>query len=195
MFTGGSKASAAVAVAALFGFSFTTAMAGPLCALAPAGHDTRYDYRPNPTAEQQMQSVRQYLCSRYSCPNFRYFQNPTISNAMASTDQNGYTIRYSSNFMTQVYNRYGPLSTVGILAHELGHIIDYNNNPGNVDYKQREVTADKIAGCAFALAGHPERDLSALASTLHAMGASPLYPTPSERVQLLRIGYRNCSSR
>ena len=169
-------------------FSF----AGPLCSLGPHNHKPSNDQNATQVAHETMGHVHQYLCGNFGCPQYRLFQNTTISNAMASRDHTGNTIRYNPYFMNQTVQNYGSLAATGILAHELGHIIDFYKNPNNIPSAQREATADRYAGCAFALEGHPESDLMGLAHSLQAMGISPGYPTPSQRVQLLRSGYNEC---
>lgn len=168
-------------------------LAEPLCALAPAGHNVGEDQHPSPYAKQQMSAVNNYLCGRFGCPPYLLFKNDTLQNAMASANQAGYQIRYNTGFMNQTVQNFGNYAAIGVLAHELGHIIDFAQQPQQLSQAQREATADRYAGCAFALAGHPESDLQGLASSLHAIGASPGYPTPSQRVQLVRSGYHQCS--
>lgn len=176
---------------ALFGF-VNNVFAAPLCALVPAGHDPTQDQSPAQFAAQQMHAVDSFLCQRFGCPSYGFRQNHTIHNALASTDQTGNTIRYNSGFMNHALTSFGNSATLGILAHELGHIIDFANNPLPVPQAQREATADRYSGCVFALAGRPVSDLLGLAQTLHAMGMSPGYPTPTQRVRLIQIGYNQC---
>ncbi len=171
---------------------FSNVFAGPLCALAPAGHNRMADQQPSAFAAKQMRAVDNVLCNRFGCPRFRFLQNSTLQNAMATLDQSGNTIRYNSRFMRNTMQSYGSLAAIGVLAHELGHIIDFNQNRSQIPQAQREATADRYAGCAFALAGHPESDLMGLAQSLHAMGSSPGYPTSSQRVGLIREGYNQC---
>ena len=173
-------------------FTAQFSYAGPLCALAPAGHNTGADQYPSPFANQQMSAVNNFLCSKFGCPPYLLLKNDTLQNAMASANQAGYQIRYSSSFMNQTVQSFGNYATIGILAHELGHIIDFAQQPQQIPQAQREATADRYAGCAFALAGHPESDLQGLANSLHAIGPSPGYPTPAQRVQLVRSGYHEC---
>jgi len=168
--------------------------AGALCSLSSARHNPGNDITADQMASSQMMSVKNVLCQKYNCPSYLFFQNPTLQNAMATADQRGYAIRYNARFTGSVYNQYGQFSTIGIFAHELGHIIDFANNPGrHVSQRQREATADEYAGCAFALNGNASTDLAGMAATLHAMGPSPGYPTPQQRIQLLQNGYQKCS--
>lgn len=173
----------------------------PLCALASPAYNPKTDMPPTLFAQQQMSRVHHYLCTKFSCPEYVLFQNPIAGNAMAMSNGNGYVIRYNPNFMNNVINAFGSLATGGVFAHELGHLIDffenYTLNPQNYwqapeARREREVTADMYAGCAFALAGNSIQDMQPLADTLHAMGPSPGYPTPVERVQLLVLGYKEC---
>lgn len=166
--------------------------AGPLCGLAPSNHNPSADQYPSPLANQQMKAVHNLLCRKFRCPSYSLRINHTISNAMASTNRYGNTIRYNPTFIYEVAKNHGSNAAIGIFAHELGHLIDFFINKGQIPQAQREAIADKYAGCVFALAGYPENSLIGLARSIHSMGASPIYPTPVQRVQLIRMGYRFC---
>ncbi|MEP0393449.1 MAG: hypothetical protein ABJ205_12605 [Erythrobacter sp.] len=114
---------------------------------------------------------------------------------MASVTPQGYVIRYNPEFMNSVLGRHGSGATTAILAHELGHIIDFARRPPQLEISRadREATADQYAGCAFALAGAGRSNLLPMARTLHEMGASPGYPTPSQRIALVLNGYDSCT--
>ena len=175
--------------------SFTsTAYADPLCALAPAGHDKNYDQNPGPIGSRQMQIVNNYLCEEYNCPRYEFKKNQTLQNAMATLDQTGNKIRYNSNFMAGTYSRYGELATIGVLAHELGHIIDFSTRRFNMPQAQREDAADGYAGCFFGLAGHTRSDLNGLVSSLQEMPPSPGYSTPQQRVARVIAGFNECAN-
>ncbi|PHR92876.1 MAG: hypothetical protein COA69_05995 [Robiginitomaculum sp.] len=169
------------------------ALAGPLCALGQGGHGGA-DIPATPLAHQQMRSVAQALCQKFKCPYFDFAQTQTTKNAMAWSDASGNYIRYNSSFMNGELQNRGFYATTGILAHELGHLIDFSVNTANQNQATREATADRYAGCAFALAGEPRENLLALAQSLQAMGSSPGYPTAQERVALVLIGYNQCSN-
>ena len=170
------------------------AVAGPLCALAPASHNPMVDQPSTPFANSMMQSINNVLCEKFQCPAYVLIQNQTTSNAMASSDPSGSRIRYNPNFMNITAQTFGQFAAAGIFAHELGHIIDFATNPNpGIPQPRREANADEYAGCAFALAGRRQADLAGLARSLHSMGASPGYPTPDQRVQLVLNGYQKCS--
>jgi len=170
------------------------AVASPLCALAPAGHNPMADQPPTPFANSMMLSINNVLCQRFQCPTYVLIQNQTTSNAMASSDPSGNRIRYNPHFMNMTAQSFGQFAAAGIFAHELGHIIDFATNPNpGIPQSRREANADEYAGCAFALAGHYQSDLAGLAQSLHSMGPSPGYPTPDQRVLLVLSGYEKCS--
>ncbi|UTW45428.1 hypothetical protein KFE80_00385 [bacterium SCSIO 12696] len=168
------------------------ALAGPLCALSPGGYANHADQPASPMAADQMSHTNNVLCSRFPCPSYQFFKNHTAGNAQAYLDQFGAQIRYNPQFMNQVLQSFGPQATIGILAHELGHIIDFANNPSQQSQYQREAAADEYAGCAFALAGAPPQALSALQQTLFSMGSSPGYPNSHQRAALIQSGYNKC---
>jgi len=167
------------------------AVAGPLCGLG-SWNGGGQNAPANPMASQQMGQVNQVLCNRFGCPYYQFLQSSGTENAMALSDATGNYIVYNSSFMNSILQSFGPKATIGILGHELGHLIDFNINRGQVSRAGREATADRYAGCAFALAGEPESELIYLARTLQSLGASPGYPTPDQRVSLLRVGYNQC---
>ncbi len=148
--------------------------AGPLCALASGNYGARADQQPSQFASRQMSDAHAVLCSsgRFFCPPYSFFQNHTAGNAQAFLGPSG--------------------GQVGILAHELGHLIDFSQNRGQVSQYFREAAADEYAGCAFALAGAPPSALTALQSTLFAMGSSPGYPNSQQRAGLIASGYQKC---
>jgi len=168
-----------------------TAYAGPLCSLGSWNGNGNIN-QPSPLALQQMAQVNNVLCRVFNCPQYLFFQSSGTANAMAYSDLSGNYVLYSPKFMNDMLRRFGSKATIGVLGHELGHLIDFATNPGNISQRQREANADRMAGCAFALAGEPENELIYMARTLHFLGASPGYPTPRERVGLLRLGYRQC---
>jgi len=168
--------------------------AGPLCFLVSPSYNPAFDTAPTAIANGQMSRVQNVLCGAFRCPNTLLLQNSSTHNAYASFDQSGFAVRYNPQFMNSVRGQFGDLATIGIFAHELGHIIDFASNPNpQIPQAQREATADQYAGCAFALAGEPESGLTGLAATLQAMGASG-FATPAQRITLLRQGYASCSN-
>lgn len=165
----------------------------PLCVLSPWQHNFTVDAPATPVATQQMLAVQNALCSRFPCAPYSFTKNSTIQNAAVMTSNGQIAIKYNPAFMNQVAGAYGNLATVGIFAHELGHIIDFTLNPNPATPRTiREANADRYAGCAFKIAGNSLQDLQPLAQTLHALGASPGYPTPSQRTALLKMGFESC---
>jgi hypothetical protein len=182
------------AVSALSTATVANAQSTPLCALASPVHNLQTDTNPPPFAWQSMAGVNTVLCARFTCPGYQFWSNPNSGNAMATfSPQLGFAIRYNPAFMNQVQGSFGSGATDAILAHELGHVIDFANRPqAGISQADREATADQYAGCAFALAGLNRENLLPMARTLHAMGPSPGYPTPQQRVGLVLNGYDSC---
>ena len=178
---------------AIIATSSINAMAQDLCAYTKRSGMPNIDTPAGPYGTATMGYTNIALCGRFSCPPYRLYQNNGVVNASATKNAAGYSIRYNRSFMSQVLNAFGERATAGIIAHELGHIIDFALRPGNVPQAEREATADRYAGCAFALAGAPVQNILPLAQTLNALGESPGYPTVEQRAQLLLIGYNQCS--
>jgi len=168
--------------------------AGPLCSLASPHYYRSGDQSPSFFALKQMNQVSNVLCSRFYCPQYNFFSNHSVGNAQAYMGRGGAQIRYSSQFMGSVLEKFGSQATIGIFAHELGHIIDFSTNNAPLTRAQREANADEYAGCAFALAGAPIQSISSLQNTLFAMGSSPGYPNTQQRAALIRSGYLKCSN-
>lgn len=176
-------------------FNSSLATAQSLCAHTQLNRAADIDVQPTPLAVSQMNEAHRYLCSRFTCPSYDFKINNYIGNAAALKQGNSYKIRYNTVFMNNAQNRFGGYATIGILSHELGHLIDFNTNPYVTSSPQREATADRYAGCAFALAGAPIQNLLPMARTLHSMGeAGSGYPTLLQRNQLLIAGYNQCST-
>ena len=114
---------------------------------------------------------------------------------MTRASKAGYSIRYNEDFMSTIRQSFGDLAILGVLAHELGHIIDTNQHRQKLPLARREANADVYAGCVFALARHPESDLKGFSGSLYSMGSSPGYPTPAQRVLLVQSGYYQCKDK
>ena len=138
-----------------------------------------------------MKSLETKLCVKYDCPEYTFAQSYSTQNAMAWSDGNNTAIRYNPNFMNMVFHRFGVNSSVGIFAHELGHIIDFHSGESFTRY-ELERRADEYAGCSIALFGNPESSITPIASTLLTMPSSSQYPSPSERVKAVLDGYESC---
>lgn len=151
------------------------------------------DGDPSILAKQQIVHTHQALCSTFLCPNYVLVENNGIVNASAQSQAGTSVIRYNSSFMRSIVNKFGSLAAIGIFAHELGHLIDFTQNPGNFPSAQREANADQYAGCAFALAGASPRNLVPFINAILSLGASsPQYPIPAARAQHVRAGYYSC---
>jgi len=155
-----------VNLAAVVTMGYSVAYAGPLCAYTKGTPRPSADAQPTQLGLQQMTQANNVLCRRFACPRYNFYRNQSIQNASASSNSSGFTIRYNPNFMQSQANRFGTLATIGILSHELGHIIDFANQPYNQPQNYREGKADEYAGCAFALAGAPQQNLGPFINSL-----------------------------
>ena len=168
---------------------------GQLAAQTFASVTPKTDEQASQLALLQMRDVHGLLCHRFKCPPFTLFKNSSVRNAMTRTSKAGYSIRYNEDFMSATRQSFGSLAILGVLAHELGHIIDTNQNRQKLSLARREANADVYAGCVFALARHPESDLKGFSGSLYSMGSSPGYPTPAQRVLLVQSGYYQCKDK
>lgn len=158
-------------------------------------YNPNWDTAPGPRAASELRQIRNLLCSAppYSCGDYHLFSNPTAPNAMAIVVGPMLTkIVYSVPFMNSVESQYGGHATFGILAHELGHHIDFHFTPSWMDTAwSRELKADAWAGCALARA---RIGTAAIENALTAIAAfpSPSHPPWPMRIQAVRTGFVNC---
>src|SRR6516225_6193374 len=105
-----------------------------LCALGGAGkadkpYDAMVDMPPSTSAQNELKKVKGLLCAK-TCGKVFLFANATTPNTVTVTDGNGTSkIAYSPNFVKSVQTNFGPIATLGIVAHELGHHIDATGDP------------------------------------------------------------------
>ena len=104
------------------------------------------------------------------------FANATTPNTATVTDGAGVSkIAYSPRFVSSLQTTYGPIATLGIFAHDLGHHLDATGNraPWMKSSWDSELRADAWAGCAMAKA---ELTPSRLQAVLLALST---YPSPA----------------
>src|SRR6516225_3729954 len=105
-----------------------------LCALGGTDkpdkpYDAMVDMPPSTSAQNELKKVKGLLCSK-TCGKVFLFANATTPNTVTVTDGNGTSkIAYSPSFVKSVQTNFGPIATMGIVAHELGHHIDATADP------------------------------------------------------------------
>ena len=151
-----------------------------------------WDRPPAPRAVGELQRIYRLLCPM-GCGQFSVFENPTVANAMAQAVAPGATkISYSPDFMNRIVQTYGPGATFGILAHELGHHIDFHVMPPWMsDAWSKELKADAWAGCALARAGMGTSQMQSALRVI-ALYPSMTHPPWQYRHDAVRTGYINC---
>lgn len=154
-------------------------------------YDPRYDSVSSPYALSVAQRVAGVLCNGMC--NITLFRNPTTENAYTFILPNGQAkIVYNPAFMQAAEIQFGRDATFGILAHEVGHVIDGRQGVSwMLNSWNRELRADAWSGCAIARANLSE------SQTISALRVSAQYPSPSHpawdlRVPAFETGYREC---
>ena len=166
------------------------------CTLGVAPPGTPYnpylDQPPSQRAYGELQLIYEQLCPT-GCGIYKMISNPTVPNAFAMAVGPLQTkIGYNPGFMNEVLVRFGPGATIGIIAHEFGHHIDFHSTPAWMNNSwSRELKADAWAGCALARVGIPT---SQMENALRAIASYPSFSHPGwpQRLQAFRSGYVSC---
>ena len=84
-------------------------------------------------AQTDLKKLKSLLCPK-GCGKLFLFANPTTPNTATVTDGSGTSkIAYSPSFVNRVQTSYGPVATLGIFAHDLGHHLEATGNRPGVD--------------------------------------------------------------
>jgi hypothetical protein len=173
------------------------ARAQVLCTLGAATpYDSLADMPPSAAAQSDLKKVKSLLCPK-GCGKVVLFANATSPNAATATDGAGTSkIAYSPSFASTLHKNYGPIATLGIVAHGLGHHLEATGN--RPDWMKAtwdsELRADAWAGCAMAKA---ELTPSRLQAALLALSTypSPRHPAWSARRTVITEGYKACGGK
>jgi hypothetical protein len=173
------------------------AQAQVLCTLGPAKpYESLADMPPSPVAQAELKKVKALLCPK-GCGKVFLFANATTPNAATATDGAGASkIAYSPSFVSGIHTTYGPIATLGIVAHGLGHHLEATGNrPAWMKASwDSELRADAWAGCAMAKA---ELTPSRLQAALLALSTYPSehHPAWNVRRPVITEGYTQCGGR
>jgi hypothetical protein len=168
-----------------------------LCTLGPAtAYDSLADMPPSAGAHGDLKKVKALLCPK-GCGKVVLFANATTPNAATVTDGAGNSkIAYSPSFVSSVQKAYGPIATLGLVAHGLGHHLEATGNrPSWIKAAwDSELRADAWAGCAMAKA---ELTPSRLQAALLALSTYPSarHPAWAERRPVITEGYKQCGGK
>lgn len=182
---------------ALVAFPVAGATQAIVCALGPGGNSYHpgYDRPPSEYASRELSHVYSLLCPG-GCGPVTLVMNETTPNALSMSIRPGVSkIAYSSQFMNHMFYNLGANASFGVMAHELGHHIDFINPAAWMDQSWgRELRADAWAGCALARSGRSP------AQTQMAVRALAAYPSPShpgwpQRSAAIQAGFAHCSRR
>jgi hypothetical protein len=176
----------------------TRAQAQVLCALGPTTppYDPMADMPASADAQGELKKVKALLCPK-GCGKVLLFANATTPNTATVTDGAGVSkIAYSPSFVNSVRASFGPIATLGIFAHDLGHHMDATASRAAwiKESWDAELRADAWAGCAMAKAALSPSRLQAVLLALSTY-PSPRHPAWSERRSVITDGYKQCGGR
>jgi hypothetical protein len=141
------------------------AQAEVLCTLGPATpYESMADMPASGGPQADLKKLKALLCPK-GCGKLFLFENPTTPNTATVTDGAGASkIAYSPGFVKSVQANYGPVATLGIFAHDLGHHLEATGNrPAWMQASwDSELRADAWAGCAMAKAALKPSGLQAV---------------------------------
>jgi hypothetical protein len=177
------------------GFSLllaTVAKAQLVCSL---GGDSYYspnsDMKASPDALRIAHKVANVLCGG-TC-GVALIRNPTAGSVLTFALPNGAAkVVYSPQFLKSVETTIGDGAIFGLIAHEIGHVVDGRQNVAWMpDSWGRELRADAWAGCALARAALSEDQTTAALRAI-VQYPSPTHPARNLRVPALDLGYQSC---
>jgi hypothetical protein len=169
---------------------------GVICSLGPMGFGGYNPMLDQPASGHALtigKRVATVLCGGVCRVDL--VRNVSAGNALTLVDMQGKAkIAYAPQFMQQLEGTLGESAVFGVMAHEVGHVIDARAPVVPLWFDNswsRELRADSWAGCALAKA-HLARN--AMTAALQAIAAypSPSHPAWNLRVPALDAGYLGC---
>lgn len=163
-------------------------------AFSPTGisyYDPNVDMNASPDALRIARQVAVALCNGTCDVALR--RNPTVGTVQTFIAPSGAAkVVYNPQFLKSVDTTIGDGAVFGILACEVGHVIDGRMNPAWMPRSWvPELRADAWAGCALARAALPkDKTMAAVRAILE--NPSPAHPARNQRVPALELGYRSC---
>ena len=174
------------------------AQAQVLCTLGAAAtpYESMADMPAGAATQADVKKLKSLLCPK-GCGKLFLFANQTTPNTATVTDGAGASkITYSPGFVKSVQSNYGPVATLGIFAHDLGHHLEATGNrPAWMQSSwDSEARADAWAGCAMAKAELKPSGLQAVLLVLSEY-PSAKHPAWSARRPVITEGYKACGGR
>jgi hypothetical protein len=183
--------------AAMVGFLLPLCAAAEIvCALGSGivSYKPAEDNRPSPDTMQlagRLNAAVKSICGE-NCPTMALFRNATAPNVMLINDSGQAKIVYSPPFFAAVYDRFGDMGIIAILAHELGHALDASLGASWVKNSwPPELRADAWAGCVLAKLDAGPGGLDPAFNAL-SNSPAPAHPSWNRRLPALRTGYIGC---
>lgn len=145
------------------------------------------------TALQDIRQIYKLLCPT-GCGRITIKAGGISNNAQAKYLRARETeISYDPEWMGYLARTYGESVPFAILAHELGHHIDFNTSSYNqMTNWQHELSADAWAGCALALAHMVTSEFEQAMRYSMAISPSKTHPGWQKRNSAIRGGYWQC---
>jgi len=135
----------------------------------------------------------------FSASDIKVSECPSIDNAAADYQLGsdrilpGEYILFNPNWVRQVAGA-DRTELYAIFAHELGHLVNKHFLKTAMPRRDKEIEADKFAGCVVATIGGDWEVLERLLRRLRPEVANE-YPSKEDAVQAARSGWNDCKSR
>jgi hypothetical protein len=182
------------AVGICLGFLSIAAVVSISLAFPPTGisyYDPNVDANASPDALRIARQVGLALCNGTCEVALR--RNPTVGTVQTFIAPNGTAkVVYNPQFLKSVDTAIGDGAVFGILACEVGHVVDGRMKPAWMPRSWApELRADAWAGCAVARAALPkDKAMAAVRAILE--NPSPAHSARNERGPALELGYQSC---
>tara|TARA_R110002096_G_scaffold362892_1_gene556021 strand:+ start:1121 stop:1705 length:585 start_codon:yes stop_codon:yes gene_type:complete len=181
------KVLAALSLYAL-AFGFTTAHAQrPMCGFTQGGGFAQEPAHPDRGAAFQEVVA---ICRVHGAAPIPVFSQRGVNNALAFPpvlNRTGYIV-FDPDFFNGIVARHGRAATVGILAHEVGHILTGIRVPNMIADWSDEARADYFAGYTLARMNISRRGVQSWLAT-EGFFPSHRHPDGFTRIQIVENGY------
>ena len=183
-----------VTIVLCLGFLSMVLVVAVSLAFPPTGisyYDPNVDGNASPDALTIARQVALALCNGTCDVALR--RNPTVGTVQTFIAPTGEAkVVYNPQFLKSIDTTIGDGAVFGILACEVGHVVDGRMKPAWMPKSWvPELRADAWAGCALARAALPkDKTMAAVRAILENPSAA--HPARNQRVPALELGYGSC---
>jgi len=144
-----------------------------------------YEWETDP--DDMARQYIQRICEEAGIePNF-IIRRANVPSALSTLDEdNKRVIYYSLSFFQSTENKWFKMS---VLAHEIGHFMNYHNLSKSPKRPSDELVADVFAGTILARLGGTLEDVKGLMNVHCSTQGDDTYPPKTARIEALEIGF------